>query len=73
MKAENTKLKLERAKKRHELPQGIDASLIPGGTNDEGSGSDSENGWYLVAKIRADMDRERGSRGGTSCGTKYRS
>jgi hypothetical protein len=73
-KAEKRRLKMEKTKKKkHELPQGIDAFLIPGGTDDEDSGSDSDNGQDLIAKIRADMDKERRSGGGTSCGKKYRS
>ncbi|KAH7189679.1 uncharacterized protein B0J16DRAFT_119100 [Fusarium flagelliforme] len=75
-KAEKRRLKMEKTKKKkkkHELPQGIDAFLIPGGTDDEDSGSDSDNGQDLIAKIRAEMDKERRSGGGTSCGKKYRS
>ncbi|KAJ4113216.1 hypothetical protein NW768_011492 [Fusarium equiseti] len=73
-KAEKRRLKMEKTKKKHELPQGIEAFLIAGGTDDEDSGSDSDNGQDLIAKIRADMDKERRSGGGgTSCGKKYRS
>jgi len=74
-KAEKRRLKMEKTKKKkkHELPQGIDAFLIPGGTDDEDSGSDSDNGQDLIAKIRADMDKERRSGRGTSCGKKYTS
>ncbi|CAG7563765.1 unnamed protein product [Fusarium equiseti] len=71
--ADKRRLKMEKTKKKkkHELPQGTDAFLIPGGTDDEDSGSDSDNSQDLIAKIRADMEKERRSGGGTSCGKKY--
>ncbi|KAF5241642.1 hypothetical protein FAUST_3716 [Fusarium austroamericanum] len=61
-------------KKSKKLPQGVDAFLIPGDTDEEGKSSSEESdsdydGEDLMAKVRADIDRQRRmSGGGTSCG-----
>lgn len=61
-------------KKSKKLSQGVDAFLIPGDTDEEGKSSSEESdsdydGEDLMAKVRADIDRQRRmSGGGTSCG-----
>ncbi|QPC79122.1 hypothetical protein HYE68_009874 [Fusarium pseudograminearum] len=61
-------------KKSKKLPQGVDAFLIPGDTDEEDKSSSEESGSDydgedLMAKVRADIDRQRRlSGGGTSCG-----
>ncbi|RGP81518.1 hypothetical protein FLONG3_387 [Fusarium longipes] len=61
----------KRRKNTKKLPQGVNAFLIPGDTDeDTPSSSDSDSdGEDLMAKIQADIDRQRRrSGGGTSCG-----
>ncbi|KAM0545628.1 hypothetical protein ACHAPJ_011243 [Fusarium lateritium] len=67
LKAQKQKLKRE---KKNKQPQGIDAFLIPGDTDEESISEDSDSGGEdLVAKMRADMEKQRkSSGGGTSCG-----
>ncbi|KAL6913653.1 hypothetical protein ACHAP8_008089 [Fusarium lateritium] len=71
--ANNTDEK-KREKKTKKLPQGVDAFLIPGDTDEEGKSSSEDydsdyDGDDLMAKVRADIDRQRRiSGGGTSCG-----
>jgi hypothetical protein len=62
----------KREKKMKKLPQGVDAFLIPGDTDEEDKSSSDDSdydGDDLMAKVRADIDRQRRiSGGGTSCG-----
>ncbi|GKU04303.1 hypothetical protein FLAG1_06905 [Fusarium langsethiae] len=62
----------KRKKTTKKLPQGVDAFLIPGDTDEEDKSSSEDSdydGEDLMAKVRADIDRQRRiSGGGTSCG-----
>ncbi|RGP68854.1 hypothetical protein FSPOR_5060 [Fusarium sporotrichioides] len=62
----------KREKTTKKLPQGVDAFLIPGDTDEEDKSSSEDSdydGENLMAKVRADIDRQRRiSGGGTSCG-----
>ncbi|KAF4972213.1 hypothetical protein FSARC_1165 [Fusarium sarcochroum] len=69
LKAQKRKVKRE---KKNKQPQGVDAFLIPGDTDEESKSEESDSdGEDLIAKMRADMEKQRkSSGGGTSCGSR---
>ncbi|KAM0339894.1 hypothetical protein ACHAPU_010726 [Fusarium lateritium] len=61
--------KLKKREKKNKLPQGVDAFLIPGDTDQESESEDSDTDDDLIGKMHAEMEKQNKiSGGGTSCG-----
>ncbi|KAF5673893.1 t-complex 1 subunit beta [Fusarium heterosporum] len=61
--------KLQKHKKKNKLPEGVEAFLIPGDTDQESDSEDSDTEDDLIGKMHAEIEKQKKISGrGTSCG-----